>query len=347
MKTMIKTAAALFVLLIAAGAASAAQLTIEVQDSTDSPGSLMVQVSRVFPSGQIPAPSAKIKISDNAAFSRDLTADLMGRAFIPLQDLTAVASGGAAVTLTFTASAGDEQAQLQYQLVPADLQAKILAAMKLLAARGKSQADAKDYAGAQETYQKMHELDPNSKVALYNLGLAFENNHRPRQAVAAYLQYLAVPGSHADQQDQVSEVRNLRMRALVLQTGVGTQRTVIEKIISLEKTLTPRLAVSADAQAQFKQASDLAAAGNMEQALDLYEKIELQCPWWAEPYYAAGLAAEYLAYHRNFTYIDRAIRNFNLFQDAAGPGDQARTADVKARLSDLVAVKNYPPGGAR
>ncbi|HUT53578.1 MAG TPA: hypothetical protein VM658_09320 [bacterium] len=346
MKTHLKIVApALFILLLAAGAApQASRLVVEVNDSADSPGCLLVQVSRVFPSGKIPAPSAQIKISDGAGYSRDFTTDLMGRAFIPLQDLAAVSPAGAAVNLTVSASAGDEQAQLNYQLIPADVQAKILDTMKLLSESGKSQVSAKDYAGAQNTYQKMHELDPSSKAALYDLGLACEKNNRPREALAAYLQYLASPGSAADQQIQASGLRFASRRR---PQGTVSQFTVIENIIRLEKTLSPRLAISADAQARFKQAADLAAAGNMKDALAAYEKIELQCPWWSEPYYAAGIAAEYLTYHRDFSSIDQAVRNFSLFMAAAAPEDQARKDDVKARLADLQAVKNYPPGGAR
>ncbi|NOY87347.1 MAG: tetratricopeptide repeat protein [Deltaproteobacteria bacterium] len=164
-------------------------------------------------------------------------------------------------------------------------------------------------------YREALVLNPLSSRAAYNIAFAYEKLGMMRMAVAAYADYL-----------------------LQCQAKAQDREDVKRRVINLSRGLTPPPPVLARIFGMLDKASALAVGGDSFGALRLYEIAQSVAPWWAEPYYGAGIVYYHLAIQNSFSYADNAIRCLKNFL-AAVPPEDARIEAVRKRVKDLLTIK--------
>ena len=164
-------------------------------------------------------------------------------------------------------------------------------------------------------YREALVLDPLSPRAAYNIGLAYEKLGMMRMAVAAYADYLLQCRGKAQDREDVKK-----------------------RVIKLSRDLTPPPFVPARLFGMLEEASSLGVGGDLFGALRFYEIAQAVAPWWAEPYYGAGIVYYHLAVQNSFSYVDNAVRCLKNFLAAVPHGD-TRVGPVQKRIKDLLTIK--------
>jgi hypothetical protein len=112
------------------------------------------------------------------------------------------------------------------------------------------------------------------------------------------------------------------------------------KAVRLAKESKPAPAVPREAVEYVRQAIASFKAGAPARALGEAETAASLAPWWAEPCFPMAKIYEHMTVHKSFAYASAAIENYDLFLEAAPPGD-ARVSEAKKdrdRLKSLQAA---------
>jgi tetratricopeptide (TPR) repeat protein len=288
-------------------------IAVEFFDKKELPEKLFVQVWQLFGSRKIPAPGAAVQLMIGSDAHFEANADMQGVGEIPLTLLKGKAenSGGAEkIEITANAAYNGASATYTFGIAATDVMARLKGVARQKHEEGKNFAKSGDCAAAIDRFRETLNLFPTFANAQFNIALCYEKMGMSLAAIRDYLLYLNLDIPLAD-----------AFKAKV-------------HIITLEKSLDASFAVPAEAQKMFADAIQEVSMNEYEKALSNFDLIEKRYPWWIEPYYSAGIVAEYLGYNKDFKYFSWATLNSQVFLRAVNKGDP-RLFEVVQKLDDI------------
>ncbi len=295
---------------------AAAELRLELRRPAGTEPALRVRVSRVFASGSVPCPGARVALTLPGGLQAEEKAESSGMARFDPRSVSYVLPASGTARVRAKAACAGETAEASFDLSGSELTTYLKESCARKIDEGVRLAGAGDFARARLRFEEALALDPGSPRARFNLALAGDKLGLTRLAAAEYARYLSL---HPDAPDRAALGR---------------------KIARLARGLTPGLPLPKDAAALFEAGRSATASGRYLQAGAAFAGAQLLAPWWPEPYRASGLLRESLAMRGKGAFnlhCEAALTEFQSFLDAA-PGD-TRQDDVRARMERLRSLR--------
>lgn len=308
-------AASLLALLLALPAA--AELRLELRRPGGAETALGVSVSRVFRSGSVPCPGARVVLTLPSGLESEEKAEASGTARFDPRNLSYSLPPAGAATVRAKAECAGSSGRADFSLSGSELTSYSRESSSKLTDEGVRLAGSKRFAEARLRFIQALELDPASARARFNLALCAERLGLLRLAASEYVQYLSL---HPEAQDRASLGR---------------------KVARMARGLNPGLPLPKVAADLFETGRSEAAAGRYNQALAAFSAAQVLAPWWPEPYRASGLLRESLAMRGKGAFAvhaEAALSDLETFLEAS-PGD-TRAADIRARTERLRSIRS-------